>query len=229
MSYTKGTLEHFSASINRIFNETISDNDFSIILEYLNTLIEIGGRFAKNNSDLEFFWNEIISDTISVIHCGVSGQYRLAISGLRNTLELACNSFFYLDHKIELKLFMNEDFKADKYVSSIIHEYNFFKSKYIKTFKVDIENIQTGEDSVSNYLSLTYSKLCDVVHGRYKSLTKTDKLSIEYSKSQFKKFEKSYIKTLSAIATLYALRFDDFSSIDINRLVNESKTINAIQ
>lgn len=226
MSYTKQTLEHFANSINKIFNETLSDNDLTPVLEHLNTLIEIKDRFVKKDEELEFYWNEIISDTISVLHCGISGQYRLAITGLRNILELACSAFFYLDHKVELKLYVNEDFKADKYVSSIIHEFHFFKTNYIKTFNSKIETIQTDENSVSCYLNLTYSKLCDVVHGRYKSLTKAEKLTVEYSKGQFKKFEKSYICTLSAIATLYALRFDDFSSPEINLLVEQNKTLN---
>jgi hypothetical protein len=228
MSYTKQTLQHFSKSINNIFEETLSDNDLTTILEYLNTLIEINERFVLKDKELEFYWNEIISDTISLIHCGISGQYRLAITGLRNTLELACSAFFYLDHKIELKLYVNENFKADKYVSSIIHEYNFFKTTYINTFNSKIGRIQTQEDSVSSYLNLTYGKLSDVVHGRFKSLTKSEKSTVEYSKDQFKKFEKSYKCTLGAIATLYVLRFDDFNSKEINSLVNETKTLNIL-
>lgn len=198
-------------------------------MEYLNTLIEINDRFVFKDKDLEFYWNEIISDTISLIHCGISGQYRLAITGLRNTLELACNAFFYLDHKIELKLYVNENFKANKYVSSIIHEYHFFKTTYINTFNGKIGTLQTQEDSVSSYLNLTYGKLCDVVHGRYKSLTKADNLTVEYSKEQFKKFETSYKCTLGVIATLYVLRFDDFTSNEINTLVKETNTINIAQ
>jgi len=226
MSYTKQTLEHFSKSINKIFNETLSDNDLTTILEYLNTLIEINDRFITKDKELEFYWNEIISDTISLMHCGISGQYRLAITGLRNTLELACSAFFYLDHKIELKLYVNENFKADKYVSSIVHEYHFFKTNYINTFNSKIGALQTQEDSVSSYLNLTYGKLCDVVHGRFKNLTKADKLTVEYSKEQFKKFEKSYKCTLGAIATLYVLRFDDFTSKEINSMVKETNTLN---
>jgi hypothetical protein len=226
MSYTKQTLEHFSKSINKIFDETLADNDLTSALEHLNTLLEIKERFTKKDTELEFYWNEIISDTISLMHCGISGQYRLAITGLRNTLELACSAFFYLDHKIELKLYVNEDFKADKYVSSIIHEFHFYKTTYIKTFNSKIGTIQVKEDSVSSYLNLTYAKLCDVVHGRYKSLTKANKLTVEYSKEQFKKFEKSYVCTLGAIATLYVLRFDDFTSKEINDLVKNTNTLN---
>jgi len=228
MSYTKQTLSHFSKSINAIFEETLSDNDLTTILEYLNTLIEINDRFLAKDKELEFYWNEIISDTISSMHCGISGQYRLAITGLRNTLELACSAFFYLDHKIELKLYVNENFKADKYVSSIVHEYHFFKTNYINTFNGKIVDLQTQEDSVSSYLNLTYGKLCDVVHGRFKSLTKADKLQVEYSKDQFKKFEKSYKCTLGAIAALYVLRFDDFTSKEINSLVMETNTLNIL-
>lgn len=226
MSYTKQTLEHFSKSINKIFDETLLDNDLTSVLDNLNTLIDIKERFTQKDAELEFYWNEIVSDTISLMHCGICGQYRLAITGLRNTLELACSAFFYLDHKIELKLYVNENFKADKYVSSIIQEFHFYKTTYINTFNNKIGTIQVKEDSVSSYLNLTYAKLCDVVHGRYKSLTKADKLTVEYSKEQFKRFEKSYICTLAAIATLYALRFDDFTSKEINDLVKKTNTLN---
>ncbi len=226
MSYTKQTLELFSSSINKIFDETLSDNDLSEILNYLNSLIEISERFIKKDSELGFYWNEIISDVLSVIHSGISGQYRLATTGLRNTLELVCSTFFYFDHKIELYLFINADFKADKYVSTLTNEYNFFKTNYIKSFNADIVRIQKNENSVSNYLNLTYGILCDVVHGRYKSLTKIDNNSIKYSKEQFKKFEKAYISTLSAIAVLYVLRFNDYSNPEINTLAKKSNTIN---
>jgi hypothetical protein len=225
MSFTKLTLDQFSSSINKIFNETSSDNDLSEILENLNSLMEISEKFTNLDSELEFYWNEIISDIISVIYCGISGQYRLAISGLRNILELACSAFFYLDHKIELKLYVNENFKADKYVSTIIHDYNFFKTNYIRTFNPQIDSIQTKDDSVSIYLNTTYAKLCDVVHGRYKSLIKKDKLAIGYSKMHFKKFEDSYVFTLSAIAILYVLRFNDFSNEEIIKLANKSGSL----
>jgi hypothetical protein len=224
MSFSKATLDHFSASINKIIIETYNDNDLTEILEELNSLIEIGERFSRHDADLAFYWNEIISDIISIIYCGSSGQYRIAITGLRNILELACSSFFYVDHKIELKLFVNENFKADTYVSALINDYHFFRTNYIKTFNPVITTIQANEDSVSAYLSLTYGKLSDVVHGRYKSLTKTDKLTIEYSKDLFKKFEKMYSCTLSAIATLYVLRFNDFSHSGIITLAKKSKT-----
>jgi len=226
MSFTKQTLEHFSHSIKDIFDETLKDNDLSVILEHLNSLFEIQERFKSQDQELNFYWNEIVSDVISLINCGISGQYRLAITGLRNTLELACSAFFYLDHKIELKLYINEDFKADKYVSAIVNDYHFFKTNYIKTFNPNITSLQKQEDSVSSYLNFTYGKLCDVVHGRYKSLTKTSELKIEYSKEQFKRFEKMFICTLSAIATMYVLRFNDFSNEELNKLAKESKTIN---
>lgn len=226
MSYTKHTLEHFSESINAIFRNTIDDNDLSIILQDLNSLIEIGEKFSLKDSNLEFYWNEIIADAISIINCGLSGQYRIAISGLRNILELACSAFFYLDHKIELSLYVNENFKSETYVSSIIHNFHFFKTIYIKTFYPDILSLQSSTDSVSCYLNLTYGKLSDVVHGRYKSLTKGNNLSVEYSKAEFKKFETMYFYTLSAIATLYILRFNDFENTEIVELAKKSKTLN---
>jgi hypothetical protein len=218
MSFSKQTLEQLSTAINQIVVKSQNDNDLTKILESLNSLIEIGERFNKKDNDLEFYWNEIISDTVSVIYCGVSGQYRLAIVGLRNILEMACCAFFYYDHKIELRLFIAEDSKADKYVSTLINDYHFFETQYIRVFYKDIENIQIQTDSISSFLRQTYGKLCDVVHGRYKALTKQDKLIIEYSKPLFKKFEKSYISTLSVIATLYVLRFNDLTNDEIKNL-----------
>lgn len=225
MSFTKQTLENIFIPIRSIQTQTLDDNDLTVILEALNCLMDISENFTKKENDLSFYWNEIVSDSISVIYSGVSGNYRLAISGLRNILELACHAFYYLDHKIELKLFINENHKADKYIGTLISEHFFFTTAYVKTFCSKIEIIQKNQNSVSAFLNTTYGKLCDVVHGRYKSLTKTESLKIEYSKEMFLKFHQSYAYTLSCIACLYVLRFNDFSNPAINKIAKYSNTI----
>lgn len=229
MSYTKQTLELLFKSNSKIFEETLDKNDLTKILANLNAIIEISEAFNQLDNDIEPIWNEILSDIISIIYASTSGHYRLAISGLRNVLELGCNAFFYLDHKIEYKLYSDSNFKADKYVSSIINDYHFFKTEYIKTFNPSIETIEKKQDSCSSYLSLTYAKLCDVVHGRYQTLTKQTDLKIEFDLSLFKKFEAMYNFTLSAIAMMYVLRFNDTSNQVLNDLVKVSNTINIEQ
>jgi hypothetical protein len=227
MSYTKQTLESLlKANSDSIFKETLEQNDLTEILNNLNNIIDLSESFNRVDNDIQPLWNEIISDIISIIFSSLSGHYRLSISGLRNLLELACSAFFYLDHKIEYKLYSNADFIADKYVSSMINDYHFFKTEYIKTFNNSIETIEVKPDSCSSYLTLTYKKLCDVVHGRYKTLTKTDNLIIEYNHNLFKKFETMYTHTLSAICVMYILRFNDISNPNLNKLAKFSKTIN---
>ncbi|MCZ8283894.1 MAG: hypothetical protein O9353_00425 [Bacteroidia bacterium] len=225
MSFTKNTLEQIQISINAIQKKTVDDNDLTVILDSLNAILEISERFNKNDNELEFYWNEIITDSISIIDSAISGHYRLAIAGLRNMLELACHAFYFYDHKIELRIFINENTKLGNYVSTLVRDQDFFTTVYIKTFFKDIELKQTKIDSVSSYLCLTYSKLCDVVHGRYASLTKINKLEITYSKDMFKKFESTYLYTLSAISTMYVLRFNDFTDDEINKLVKISNSI----
>lgn len=225
MSYTKQTIEHLFNANSKIFTETLENSDLTDILNNLNSIIEISDAFTDKDSDLKPIWNEIVSDIISIVFSAISGHYRLAISGLRNVLELGCNAFFYLDHKIEYKLYSNSDFKADKYVSTITNEYHFFKTEYIKAFNPNIESIQVKVDSCSGYLNTTYAKLCDVVHGRYKSLTKQNNLKIEYNHGLFKKFETMYNYTLSAIALMYVLRFNETENKNLDNLVKISKAI----
>ncbi len=226
MSYTKQTLEHLFKSNSKIFEETLDKTDLTDVLKHLNSLIEISDKVTQYDEELKPIWNEIISDTISIIYSSTSGHYRLAISGLRNILELGCNVFFYIDHKIEYKLYTDSNFKADKYVSSIINDYHFFKTEYIKTFNSSIETNQKKTDSCSQYLNTTYAKLCDVVHGRYHTLTKQTDLTIKFDLGLFKKFESMYKFTLSAIALMYVLRFNDTSNEDITELAKFSNTIN---
>lgn len=225
MSYTKQTIEHLFKANSKIFHDTLEKSDLTELLDNLNCIIKISDLFNDYDNEIKPLWNEIISDLISIIFSATSGHYRLAISGLRNTLELGCNAFFYLDHKVEYKLYSNSDFKADKYVSTIINEYHFFKSDYINTFNSTIKSIEKEPDSCSSYLNTTYKKLCDVVHGRFNSLTKKSDLKIEYDHKLFKKFESMYNFTLSAIAMMYVLRFNDLSNSNINKLVKISKTI----
>lgn len=226
MSYTKQTIEHLFKANSKIFNETLENNDLTEILNNLNLIIDIKDDFISRDSELEPIWNEIISDIISIVFSAISGHYRLAISGLRNVLELGCNAFFYIDHKVEFKLYSNSNFKADKYVSAIINDYHFFKTEYIRAFNPDIETIQTKQDSCSSYLNTTYGKLCDVVHGRFQSLTKQTELKIDYDHSLFKKFESKYNYTLSAIALMYILRFNITDNMGV---INLAKTTNALK
>ncbi|MDX3916333.1 MAG: hypothetical protein QHC79_22525 [Pseudosphingobacterium sp.] len=203
----------------------MEENDLTDCLDLINSVFYIQEKFAASNSELDPILNEIVSDIISAISSALLGHYRLATSGLRNVLELSCSALFYLDHKIEYKLYKDFDFKADKYVSTLINEYHFFKSTYIKTFYPNIVNIEKELDSCSSYLSRTYGKLCDVVHGRYLSLTKTNNLTFEYNQSHFSKFKTILEHTLGAFFLLYILRFNDFKNASILNTVKKTNVI----
>src|SRR5690606_18992345 len=103
------------------------------VLSLINSTLYIQEKIIINNEELKPLLNEIVSDVISVITTAMQGHYRLAGSGLRNILEISCSTIFYKDHPIEYKLYKDFDFKADKYVSTLINEYHFFKTNYIKT------------------------------------------------------------------------------------------------
>lgn len=226
MSFTKHTISQLNIAANKINNKTTEDNDLTNILEALNIVIEIAERISKNNKITDFYWNEIIAELLAVIHSSLSGYTRLGITGLRNILELLCHAFYYYDHQIELNLSINENLKADKYVSTLVNDYLFFTTKYIKTFYKNIEAEEIKTDSVSIFLKAEYSTLCDFVHGRNNTLTKQENLKIEYSKPAFKAFENHFIKISSLIANLYVLRFNDKSEKSILEL---SKKLNLLK
>lgn len=208
MSFTKKTvLDYILAPAQDIQNKTIQDNDLVDMLDCLNTLIIIKEYLVENNREsFEKMWNEIINDAISAMYCSISGFYHIAQISLRSILEIASSSFFYYDHRIEYYLFTEKDEEAT-IISSLINDHKFYTTKYIKSFYVDIEAIQTKNDSVSTELSGLYRKLSNVVHGRFSTLTKKEDLIIEYSKEHFRQFEDYYVKVLGIIAVMFVLRF----------------------
>jgi hypothetical protein len=224
MSFTKNTIEQLIKASNQIQTESIEDNDLTDILEGLNVVIEISERISKNDKTTDFYWNEIITELIAVIHSAISGYSKLGLTGLRNILELVCHSFFYYDHQIELKLSINENIKADKYVSALINDFMFFTSKYINTFYDDIEKLEHKPDSISGFLKIEYSALCDVVHGRHKTLLKKD-LSIKYDKISFKKFETHFLNITSVISNMYIVRHNDFNEQEIIKISKRLKLL----
>ncbi|OMP67040.1 hypothetical protein [Domibacillus epiphyticus] len=221
MSYTKTTFrDNILTPVNKIQKETIKLNDFTPILKYLNATLDIHHNILKNDGDIGTLWNELVFDLLASIHSASSGFYRSAIVTLRSILEIGTASFFYFDHKIQFGIFQKTNAKADKYVSALINDYDFFKTKYIKCFYEDIDSIEKSPDSVSIYLTKKYGELSDVVHGRYNSLIKINSVTINYSQSDFKKYEKLLLSTLSILAVLYVLRFNDFNNTDILELAN---------
>jgi hypothetical protein len=159
----------------------------------------------EKDADFAPLLNEIVSDVIAVITTTLQGYYRLGASGLRNILELSCSTVFYFDHKIEFKLYRDYDFKNDKYVSTLINEHHFFKSNCIRPFYPDIVLKEKESDSCSAYLNKTYAKLCDIVHGRYLTLTQTENLKIVYDQAHFSKLKSILEYTLGAFYLMYIL------------------------
>lgn len=225
MSFTKTTFNKIFNAENKIFSESLDKNDLTDVLNLINSTLYVQEKITNHDSELAPLMNEIVSDVISVISTSLLGHYRLATSGLRNILELSCSTIFYHDHKIEYKLYRDFDFKADKYVSTLTNEYHFFKTNYIKTFFEDIIIQEKSNDSCFNYLNKTYGKLCDVVHGRYLTLTKKEKLTIEYNQSQFSTFKSMLEYTLGALFLMYVLRFNDFTNDDILNIVKLTDTL----
>ena len=227
MSFTKKTFkDSILNSVNLIQKKTTDDNDYSSMLKYLNCFLEIQENIKNKDEDIGLLWNEINFDLISSIYSASSGFYRSAIITLRSILEIASVSIFYYDRKVEYYLYRHENYEADKYVSTLIYDYDFFKTKYIKAFHEDIEIIEDERNSVSRYLKKQYSKLSDVVHGRYESLFKVNNFEIKYNKANFKKYENLLFSTLSIIAVMYILRFNDFSDNDVLELAKISGVIN---
>ncbi|WP_217581554.1 hypothetical protein [Lysinibacillus sp. GbtcB16] len=225
MSYTKKLYEeNIVKNVQEIMSKTIGNNDITPILELIDSTLDILEGIDQVDPEVGQLWNEITSDILASVNSATSGFYRQGILTLRSVLELGCMSFFYLDHKVEFHLFKEHDAKADKYVSKLIREYNFYKTDYISSFYTNIEEVQTKRDSISEYLDKTYKDLSDVVHGRYKTLKKQDILKIEYSISDFNNFKKFLTSVVSILATMYVLKFENKNS-ELIKLANVTRTV----
>ena len=226
MSYTKIQFnKHILKPQQDIQSKTIAENDLSSILLNIDAVFEIAEAFKNMDPEIGKLWNDIISDLISSVSSACSGFYRSAIVNLRSILELSCNTFFYLDHKIEHYLFEFEDAKADKYVSALIRDYSFFTSKYIKSFKSNTKFVETKLDSLSLKLKHTYASLSDVVHGRYNSLLKVNNIEIDYELGSFKTYEDLLSKTIGILCAMFIFRFNNDSIEEINHLALETGVI----
>lgn len=209
MSYTKDIFNGFLFEpTNELRIETINKNNCSELLEDLNNLLKIRDLIIENDEECGELWNEICIDLLAIINSALSGFYRTAIIGLRSVFEMGCSSIFYMDHPIEFYMFQKENTKADKYVSTLVNEYSFFKTRYIKAFCSDIDEKQKEEDSFSKYLQRLYAELSDVVHGRYNKLANVDDFHIDYNVEQYKKFEELCKKTISILIIMVAIRLD---------------------
>jgi len=226
MSYTKVQFkENILMPQQKIQEKTIQQNDLSSILLNIDATFKISDTFEKVDPEIGKIWNDIISDLISSISSACSGFYRSAIVNLRSILELSCNTFFYIDHKIEHYLFEYENAKADKYVSALIRDYNFFTSKYIKGFKSNIKYHETNIDSISSFLKNIYASLSDVVHGRYNSLLKVNNIEVKYEINSFKTYEELLGKTIGIICVMFIYRFNNDQITEINSLALKTGVI----
>ncbi|MBD5527684.1 MAG: hypothetical protein HDR02_04625 [Lachnospiraceae bacterium] len=209
MAYTKEIINNFLFTpVSKIQQETVSNNDCAELIEELNTFLILRDAIIQENKHIGELWNEICIDLLSIINSAYSGFYRTAIIGLRSVFEMGCSSLFYLDHPIEFYLFQKENNKADKYVSILVNDYSFYKTKYIKAFDEKIEEKQKEEDAISKYLQRLYGELSDVVHGRYNRLANTNDFHICYDIEQYKKFEDLYVKTISIMIIMVTLRLN---------------------
>lgn len=213
MSYNKELYKNtFIKNGNDIAEETLAKVDVASLLESLNNLIEMT---PSNNMPAKELWNELISDALGSIHSAMCGYYRSAFVTLRSLLEISCLFFFYYHHEIEFFLYKSEDAKSDKYVSTLINEYNFFKTKYIKAFYPEIEKIESEKDKIAMGLKKLYQELSDIVHGRFKTLINKDDLTIKFRMEFFKQFESRFCKVILYIQAMHFLMLDKEKKEDL--------------
>lgn len=215
MAYTKEIINNFLFTpVGEIQKETVANNDCAKLLEELNTFLILRDTIIQKSNDIGELWNEMCIDLLSIINSAYSGFYRTAVIGLRSVFEMGCSSLFYLDHPIEFYLFQKENYKADKYVSTLVNDYSFYKTKYIKAFNASFHEIQKEEDVISKYLQRLYAELSDVVHGRYNKLANTNDFHIYYDMKKYKRFEDLYRKTVSILIIMVQLRLN----VDIDNI-----------
>ena len=84
MTFSTQTLTQIIKSTGSIQKRTMTDNDLTEILKGLYTVLEVSEKIIQQNNRTEFYWNEILSELVAVIHSSISGYSRLGMSGLRN-------------------------------------------------------------------------------------------------------------------------------------------------
>ena len=226
MSFTKKIYEdNIINNVEKINKTTTDDIDITPLLDLIDATLDVLEKISIFDNEISEFWNEISSDVIASVYSATSGFYRQAIITLRNILEIGCLSFFYLDHKIEYHLFKSHDAKADKYVSVLIREFNFFTTNYIHAFYLDIKSKQSSVNSISNYLSSLYKQLSDIVHGRYKTLTKKSKLLISYDRESFHFFIDKFKSVIGILVAMYILRYNDKENMKLIEIANSTGAV----
>lgn len=218
MAITKEIARHFFIQeVDKVKTKTINENDLSDLFNSFNNLCEVQSLLEKEEkSDM---WNAIVIDTTASINSALSGFYKNAIMGLRGIFEMGCGFMYYYDHEIEYKMFIFSDGKADKYVHTLVDQYDFFKTKYINAACFKNKLIKTESDNISQKLKALYATLSDYVHGRYKTIKPSQDLVVSYDKNEFEKFKELYTKTINLLLVLTILRFDI-------RFDNETEIIN---
>ncbi|MGI2079683.1 hypothetical protein N5094_04560 [Shewanella putrefaciens] len=207
MSFSKIEIDNIYSYIEGIKNDTLKSEDISIQLEALDRLMDVSELYVARNFETSFYFNEIKADMVSILVSAISGNYRLAICGLRGVLELACHSFYYPDHIVEFRIFNENNEQATRYVTALISNDSFYTTKYICSFRSDSVFKEVKENAFSERLKLQYKKLCDYVHGRGNSFMKRSNEKIEYDSKYFSDFSCNYLNVISLIILMYELRY----------------------
>lgn len=212
--------------ISDIHQESMKKVDFQEMLEYINVFISIKEILQMEDEQVFNIWNDIISDSIACVYNALSGFYHTANIGLRSILEMACSTFYYYDHKIEHYLYTEQNAKADKYVNTLVDNFDFYKTNYIKAFYKQIEDQEQDFDAVSKHLKRIYAKLCDIVHGRFYTLSKTNELIIEFDMNQFNYFQDNFKNVISTVVLLFVLRFYESATQEMKEKAQKIGVIN---
>jgi hypothetical protein len=181
MSFEKLEIEKIFKYISEIKDETLTKVIVSDELEIIDLLIHLSSEFSKENEGLSHYFDEINSDMVAILLNAITGNYRLSICGLRGVLELLCHAFYYDDHMVEYRMFDTENEQATRYVTTLINEQDFFKSKYIKALQSSSKYKEIKANIFSDYMKKEYKELCNYVHGRGDSFMKKETDRIEFN------------------------------------------------
>lgn len=226
MSFTKRQVEKLFQYAAEIKDETLENVDSSSELEAFNLVLNIAEEFRKKHTDLGYYFDEIQSDMLSILQSGLTGNYRLAIGGLRGVLELICHVFYYCDHPLERKIFIDNDECATRYVSSLVQNESFFKTKYIKAFNANSKFEEVKTDAFAHLLVNEYKNLCDHVHGRTRSLTKIESQHISFDIKLYAALSKYYQNIVSILAMMFEFKFP--GNEDVTKRVGSSPYLHSI-
>ncbi|MDH2326412.1 hypothetical protein QCN27_06000 [Cereibacter sp. SYSU M97828] len=190
-------LEKLRTTLNRVFDQTISQGEISGQSHYFSTcLFEVAQQLS--DSDVSRILETVASQLESANLFSAFGLYRQAFAALRLALEMGLGSIYFSVNR----LYLNEwlDGRQDIVWSKLINDDDGVLSvRYAKAF---FPELTLEIASVNKSAKRLYRELSEFVHGNYETWEASG-LSIKYEPALRKQYQDKCKETFDVI--LFAL------------------------